>query len=297
MPSTLDARFKTIRLVLILTLVLNWGVAFLKIFYGWISDSTSIFADGLHSLTDGFSNIIGLFGVWIASQPVDDNHPYGHKKMETFATLGVALLIFLMAIELVKHAVSKLMGDGSLPQVEPASYLIMVVSMVVNTSVWIYEKRMGEKLSSDLLVADSGHSKSDLFVSTSVLISLVIVQMGFPTADAIVTLLIALLIGFEGIQIVRSGVGVLTDEKVFCEKEIKESLLKIPQVINTHKIRSRGRDDDVHVDLHLVVAPQMSIQESHDLEHSIQDKLKEEFPGVTDVKIHFEPARKDKIDE
>src|SRR3974390_306565 len=87
-----EERHRQIRWVLIYVLILNWGVAAAKLFYGWLTRSASITADGFHSFSDGSSNIIGLIGIWIASRPIDESHPYGHKKFETLTSIGISTL-------------------------------------------------------------------------------------------------------------------------------------------------------------------------------------------------------------
>lgn len=99
---------KKVRQVLICTLVLNIAVAAAKITYGYLTNSISMFSDGFHSLFDGTSNVIGLASIWIASQPPDKNHPYGHKKYETLSTIAIAVLIFIAGIEILKKSLSRI---------------------------------------------------------------------------------------------------------------------------------------------------------------------------------------------
>src|SRR3989304_9676068 len=100
-----EERYLKIRRVLIYILFLNWGVAAAKLFYGWVTRSASMTADGFHSFSDGSSNIIGLIGIWIASRPTDENHPYGHKKFETLTSVGISVLLFLVCFNVVREGI------------------------------------------------------------------------------------------------------------------------------------------------------------------------------------------------
>ena len=292
MEMNSNERYKQIRFVLILTMLLNWSVASAKTFFGWLTGFSSMFADGFHSFSDGFSNIICLVGIWAASKPVDEDHPYGHKKMESFATLGIAFLLMLLTVELLEHSYEKF-RSGNIPNVETASYIVMIISMIVNLIVYTYERIQGNKLQSDILLADSGHTKSDFFVSLSVLFTLVAVKLGYPVLDSIVTGIIALLIGYEGLKIVYESSKVLVDRKVIDEEKIKSFVNGMSKVESCHKIRTHGREDDTHMDLHVQVDPGMSVEESHDLSHQIDEKIRERFIGVSEVKVHLEPHRKE----
>lgn len=282
--------YSDIQKVLAIVLLLNWGVALAKVIFGLLSHSSSMTADGWHSFSDGASNIVGLTGVAFASRPRDEDHPYGHKKFETFFSLGIAFMLGLLCFELVQSGVSRLHTPGK-PDVSWVSFVVMLATMGVNIIVMKYEEAKGHQLRSDILLSDAKHTRADILTSMSVLVSLFAVQLGFPIMDAIVTLVIALFIAYAAYGIVADACKTLCDEAVIKDiSQVTEVVMGVPGVRFCHKIRSRGRSDDINLDLHVHLDPDLSVKRSHALSHEIERQLKQALPDVSDVIIHIEPA-------
>lgn len=281
-------RTKAIRQTLIYVLILNWLVAAAKIIFGFWIKSNSMTADGFHSFSDGSSNIVGLIGIWIAQQPIDKEHPYGHKKYETFYSLTIAILLFIVALGVI-HAGIERFKNPVIPDVNIYSFMVMLITIIINFIVMVYEYGVGKKLNSDILVSDSMHTRADIFTSFSVIIALVAVKMGFPLIDAVGSLLIAGFIGYAAFNILRQGSRVLCDTAVIDTLEIERIVKDIEGVKTCHKIRTRGRIDDIFIDLHVLVKDDMHMDRAHNLSSQIEDAIKKRFPGVTDVVVHLEP--------
>ncbi|MCU0651853.1 MAG: cation diffusion facilitator family transporter [Candidatus Omnitrophica bacterium] len=288
MEMNLQQHYSHIRKVLILVLVLNWAVAFAKIIYGLTSRCSSMAADGFHSLADGTSNIIGLIGIHFACQPRDEDHPYGHKKYETFFSLGIAALLFLVCFELIQEGIRRLIKPVT-PEINTASFIVMLLTLGVNFWVMNYERKKGTALRSDILVSDAMHTRADIFTSFSVIVTLVAIKLGFPLLDAIATLLIALFIAHAAFDIIKDSSRILCDTVVLEEKRITDIVLGVKGVRNCHKIRTRGRPDDIYVDLHVQVNPDMHVDNAHRISYAIEDAIKTGIPEVTDVVVHIEP--------
>ncbi|MCX5686743.1 MAG: cation diffusion facilitator family transporter, partial [Candidatus Omnitrophica bacterium] len=243
-------RFEEIKKILLVILVLNWAVALAKIIYGLITHFTSMTADGFHSLADGASNIIGLIGITLACRPADKEHPYGHKKYETLFSLGIAGMLFFVCYNLILKGV-KNFHTPAVPQVDAVSLVVMITTMLVNIFVMTYEYAQGKRLKSDILISDSMHTRADLFTSFSVIAAIFAIKMGYPILDPIVTMMIALFIAHAGYSIIRQGSNVLCDTIVVMDiKKIARICMAVDGVKSCHKIRTRGRIDDIHVDLH-----------------------------------------------
>lgn len=281
-------RYVSIRNVLWITLFLNWGVSFAKIFYGVLIKSLSITADGFHSLSDGASNIICLVGIYIASRPKDAEHPYGHKKYETFTSLVIAAVLFFVSFNLLKEVIARFIKPSA-PEITLSSFVVMIVTLAVNIFVMTYEYKRGKKLNSDILVTDSMHTRTDIYTSLSVIAALVAVKLGFPVFDLLTGVFISVMIAICGAHIVRESSYVLCDGSAVDSKKIAEIVRSVNGVKRCHKIRTRGRPDDVHVDLHVTVNNDMHVDVAHGLSHHIQDEVKKRMPGVTDVIVHVEP--------
>jgi cation diffusion facilitator family transporter len=281
--------YRKIKLILIWILALNWLVALAKILYGRYSRCASMTADGFHSLSDGASNIIGLIGITLASRPKDQDHPYGHRKYETLFSLAIAALLFFICFNLFKEGIRRLYNPV-IPQIDLKSFLVMIVTLCVNIWVMNYEYKKGRLLQSDILISDSLHTKADIFISSSVIFTLIAIKLGYPRLDPIITLVIALFIAATALKIARQSSNVLCDTAPIVDvKKIVDIVLSIKGVKTCHKIRSRGRPDDIHVDLHVQVSPDMHVDNAHKISYAIEEAIKKEIPEVTDVVVHIEP--------
>lgn len=286
-----NQHYTQIKRILIAILGLNWMVALAKIVYGLYTNCNSMTADGFHSLADGTSNIIGLIGIHIASKPRDINHPYGHKKYETFFTLGIAGLLLIISLNLIGKGINRFFKPV-VPRIDLTSFLVMLFTLAINLAVMNYEYKKGKLLQSDILISDSLHTKADIFISLSVIITLIAIKLGYPALDPIVTIIIALFIVVAAFEIIKHSSQVLCDTMVADTQKISDIVLGIKGVRTCHKIRTRGRPDDIHLDLHVQVNPDMHIDKAHGLSYAIEEAIKREIPQITDVVVHMEPKEK-----
>jgi len=278
-----------IRLVLMIVLALNWSVAIAKIIFGLGSRSTSMTADGFHSLSDGASNIIGLIGIHFASKAKDIDHPYGHKKYETFFSLGIAFLLFLVAIGIIHESLGRFNNAIAL-NITPASFIVMVITIMVNFIVMRYESKKGIELKSDILLSDSMHTRADIFTSVSVIMALIAIEMGFPLLDPVTSIIISVFIAYSGYKIVRQSSMILCDSAAIVDlKQIVDIVLSVEGVKTCHKIRTRGRPDDIYIDLHVQVDSEMHVGSAHKISYAIEDAIKKSLPQVVDIVVHIEP--------
>jgi cation diffusion facilitator family transporter len=282
------AHFSQVKRVLWQILGLNLVVAAAKIGVGVATGSISMIADGFHSTLDGSSNIIGLVGISIAARPPDESHPYGHQKYEAFATLGIGALLLIASWNVLRSAITRLI-EGGAPQVTGLSFGVMLGSILISWLVTRYEGRQGQKLNSTILLADAAHTRSDIFVSLSVLIGLVAVRLGWPWVDAVAALLIMGFIAHTGWKIIKQASDTLADSAVIDTRDVEKVTLSVEGVESCHKIRSRGADGATYLDLHIQVNGQLSLEEGHELGHEVQNRLQEKL-GVSDVIVHVEPA-------
>ena len=287
------SRLKQVRQVLLYTLVLNIIVALAKAIYGYSIDSISMLSDGFHSFSDGASNIVGLAGIWIASHPPDENHPYGHRKFENLATIAIAILIFGAGLEILRETFHRIQSPSHI-NVTWMSFVIMAGTLAVNFGVMSYETRKGRELKSDFLIADALHTRSDIYISLSVIISLIAVKAGYPIVDVIAALIIVFFIAKMGFLILKSATSVLTDEACIDPDEIKEVAKSVTGVMDCHGIRTRGNETFVNIDLHVQVDPELKIADAHEVTHTVENTLKKRFPEVIDVVIHTEPYKRGK---
>jgi cation diffusion facilitator family transporter len=283
-----DARTRDIRFILWVVLALNLLVASAKLLYGLMTDSLSIQADGFHSLLDGVSNVVGLIGLWLAAFPPDAAHPYGHKKYETLAAACIGGMLVVTCLYLLWNSYQHWLGTVH-PQVTATSFGIMVGTMLINVGVMWWERRKGEQLRSEILVADSRHTGSDILTSLSVLGGLAAVRMGYPLMDPLVAVAIAGVIAYTGMQVLWETSQSLTDVARLDPEAVRQVVLKNKQVVDCHEIRTRGLPDHIFVDLSVHVRASMSLTEAHEVAHQVEDSLKQQFEGVAEVIVHVEP--------
>jgi cation diffusion facilitator family transporter len=283
-----ESRFSEVRIVLLRVLFLNLAVALAKIIYGQISGSISILSDGLHSLTDGTSNVVALVALRLAKKPPDENHPYGHRKFETLAAGGIALFLLVVVVEVGQSAIMRLRSGGS-PTVTMTSFVIMLSTLAINIAVVRAERSAAKRLSSELLLADARHTQSDVLTSLAVLAALIGSASGYPILDPLAALVIVGFIGYAGFEIARDAARILSDEIVISEEDIRRVVDRVPDVLGCHHIRSRGSADHVFLDLHIWMDGTTPLTEAHAISHRVKDLLMERFPQIADAVIHIEP--------
>ena len=281
------SRARGIRRVLGAVLLLNVAVAVAKLVVGGWASSISMVADGFHSLTDGASNVIGLIGIRWASHPPDEDHPYGHWKVENLAALLIGGLLAMTAWEILQSCFDRLVGGGT-PEVTSLTFAVMLTTLAVNLAVSTYERRAARRWRSHLLAADAAHTRSDVYVSLGVIASLLAARYGYPWADVLAAVVITGVIGWTAFKILRDSAGQLTDVAAVSAAQVRELALTVPGVLGVHKVRSRRRPGGTHADLHVQVAPDLALDRAHVIGHNVAHLLEEEL-GLSDVVVHVEP--------
>ena len=282
-------RLDQIARVLGLILVLNLFVAIAKLAYGLRTGAIALTADGIHSLVDAMSNVVGLIGVAVARRPPDANHPYGHRKYETFGALAVAGLLFLSCWEIGRAAFDRLVHPRA-PEVPAAGFAVLLLTLAINVVVATVERREGRRLHSELLLSDAEHTQSDVFASLLVLASFIAGRLGWTWADAVAAVIIIVLILRAGLEILRGTLSTLSDERRIPPADVEREALAEPGVLEAHNVRSRGPLDDIHLDLHVLVDPALPIAHAHAIGHRVEARLRGRWQGLTDVIVHVEPA-------
>ena len=281
-------RLQDIRRILWWVLLLNVFVAAAKWIYGIITQSLGMQADGLHSFFDGLSNVIGLLGLWLASPRPDANHPYGHKKFETLAAGAIGGFLVMTCLYLLWKAYRSWTMNLD-PQVTAISFMIMLVTMSINIFVTKWERQKGKELKSDILMADSYHTASDVLTSLSVLAGLIAIQAGYPLVDPIVAVVVASVIAWTAIIVLKEVLSSLTDQIRLDPQDIRTAVMTIPGILNCHEIRTRGLSNHVFVDLSIHVEPTWSVEQAHVLATDVEAFLLTHFDSVEDVVVHIEP--------
>jgi len=291
----MDTSFREVKKVLWGILFINLMVAIAKIGVGNAIQSTSITADGLHSLSDGISNIVGLVGVWFAAKPVDKCHPYGHGKFETLAGLFISIILFGIGLKVVTNGINRIIYPV-VPDITLESLVVLIITLAINFFISTFEYLKGKKLGSQILISDSIHTRSDIYISLGVLFTILGIKLGLPfIIDPIISFIVAGLIFKGAYEIFKYNRDVLVDRAVVDEKKVKDIVLSFEQVRDIHKIRSRGSANVLYIDMHILIEPNMSVEKSHQLIHNIEDRIRESFQEDVQLIAHIEPFYEDEI--
>lgn len=281
--------YRKVKQILWIILLINLAVALLKILIGNFMGSTSMSADGFHSLSDGVSNIVGIIGIWLASKPVDEDHPYGHNKFEVITGFFIGIMLLYLGFKTGMDAVEKLNNPFS-PNITIVGIAMLVFTLILNVFVCLYEYKMGKKMNSYILISDSLHTRSDIFISIGVLLGLIGIKCGLPKIiDPIISLVISGFIFQTAYEIFKSTIDVLVDKAVVNTNDIREIISEFDEIKCCHDIRSRGSENSVHIDMHIHLDANTTVEVAHKLSHDIEDRIKEKINENAQVIIHIEP--------
>jgi len=277
-----------VRKVLIITLLLNLTVVAIKLVIGILAQSLSIISDALHSSADSFNNVVALFVIRIASAAPDEEHHFGHHKFETLGAFVIAGFLAVTAFEVASSAVKRILGwESSRVEVTAVTIGAMVLTIGVNILVWLYESRRARELGSSILLADSKHTLSDIFVSLSILVGLLMLWFRIANLDAVLALLVSCVIAYAAYQIFSATAPVLVDRSPFPRDYIAEVVRATPGVKSVHDIMSLGVPGNAFITMHLAVAPVIT-SDAHAVTEEVERRL-EKTLGPCHVTIHIEP--------
>lgn len=284
-----------VRKVLIITLLLNLFVMALKALVGSWTGSLSLIADALHSVTDSANNILGLVTTRFSSPQPDRDHPYGHQKFEAVAALGIAAFLGIACFEILQGAVNRIIHGGEPVEIAPSELWLLLIVLGINIFVAFYERSVGQRVGSSILIADAKHTMSDVWVTITVLAGLIGIWQGnvlnlpqLQWLDVVLAFPVALLVFRSGWSVIKDNLPWLVDEMAIAPEAIAAIALSVPGVINCHDIASRGLlGRQVFIEMHLIVDAD-DVETAHRITEGVEARLEEKFNPVR-VLIHVEP--------
>lgn len=289
-----DAVRRRYRDVLKVTLI---GSAFdlilgvVKIIGGILSTSTALIADGVHSLSDLFTDFIVIYAAKHSHREADEEHPYGHGRIETLATVGLGLALFAVAGGIAWDAVDSLFHPDHLWQPGVLALVIACLSIVVKEGLFHYSMRIARKYRSNMLKANAWHSRTDAISSVIVVIGIVGSMAGLDYLDAIAAVGVAIMIAKISWDLVWNSARELIDTGLEAERieAIRESILQVSGVKALHILRTRQMGGEALVDVHIQVSPTISVSEGHHISESVREQVIDEIDEVADVMVHIDP--------
>lgn len=287
----ISSNYKDVRKVLGIVLVFNVIVFVTKIVLGLAVNSQSIFSDGIHSISDGFNNVVGIIALSFAYQPADDNHPYGHRKIETILSLAIGVVLLMLGYNLFVSNINSF-NENSVLELDLYAIIVMLFTLAINIFVTKYELKKGKEYNSSFLISDAKHTLSDIYISLSIIISLVgIYFFNLPAYfDNIMSFFVIIFIFKAGFSIINDNYKILIDHQSVDPTEIKKIVNEFDDVYETHMIKSRGYEYESFVELHVLVDKDMTVLKAHELSHQIEDRINFELKRNINVITHIEPV-------
>lgn len=295
MNNVLKEREKDIKKVLLDILWINLFVAGLKMYLGYKFRYLSVASSALDSFFDSSSNILGLITITYAYKGADDKHHYGRYKYETLGSLLIAGFLIFSSVQMGVGLFDYLGNKQNRGVFSIIPILGILLSIVINYFVAVYEKKKGTQLSSSLLLADAQHTRGDFIMGFGVLSSILLSKFGFWMVDFGVGVIITLYVFYLAIRIVMDNIPHLLDTSPKIEKELFKSVESIPEIKNIHKFRARGNQNCMFVDFHLLLTNTLSLREAHEIGHKAEDLIRNLLKGYAhkvDVTVHIEPFEK-----
>jgi cation diffusion facilitator family transporter len=273
-------------------IIASFFLAAIKIFTGIVGNSYALIADGIESLTDIFTSSIVLTGLYFASKPADENHPYGHGKAEPFAGVAVSLGIFIAAMIIVVQSIHEIIT----PHHAPASFTLIVLVLVIVTKETLFRFviKVGTTVNSVAVKSDAWHHRSDAITSAAAFIGIsfaLIGGEGYESADDFAALFASVIIILNAYKIFKPALFELLDTAPPAKtvQKVRDTALKVENVMGIDKCFVRKMGFDYFVDIHVLVDANLPVHKGHEIAHKVKDELMKEYSNISDVLVHIEP--------
>ena len=279
------------RRVSIISGAVNLLLAIGKIIIGYAGYSQALITDGIHSLSDVISDGLVVFAAKASIQAPDEEHPYGHHRIETIAVIVIALVLLVVGISFLYPAITQLIHGTRFTQPSKFVLIMAVISALTNELLFHFCLRQGQKIQSSLLISNAWHNRSDALISLIVITSMIGGYIGWPFLDAVGAAIISSIIIYVAIKMLwKSGnelIDAATDPETI--QAIQENIEQTPGVIAVHNLRTRHHGHRIFVDVHVQVAPLISVSEGHYIADTAEQRIRQVVPAIQDVAIHIDP--------
>ncbi|WP_026278614.1 MULTISPECIES: cation diffusion facilitator family transporter [unclassified Thioalkalivibrio] len=284
-------RYRATRRVTVVGAVVNAFLALAQLLSGWLLNSQALIADGVHTLSDLITDGVVLFAAGKAAASPDHDHPYGHGRIETLATVVVGVFLALAGLGIAWAAGQRLVDTAAATGPAPAALAFAVLTLVAKEGLYQYTHRVAKRIGSRMLDANAWHHRTDAISSLFVLVGVGAAVAGFPWADALAALIVALFIlHIAGRLIVRSAAELIDtaldrDEVL----RIHHTIMEVPGVKDAHMLRTRRHGSDVVADVHIQVAPMISVSEGHRIADAVYWAVTQRHERLRDFTVHVDP--------
>jgi len=271
----------------------------IKISFGILGQSAALVADGIHSLTDLLSDLLVIIAVRLGSRKADNDHPYGHRRFETIATVILGVSLVAVGGGITWSVMQRMANPELLPVPNYLSLVIAAVSILINEGLYHYTKHIAKLTRSKLLMANAWHQRSDAMSSVVVMIGVGGVMLGYPLADAIAAIVVAIMVAKIGLDLIFDSIRELVDTSLppSLVAEIRSAIRAIDGVEGIHLLRSRQMGEDALIDAHIVVDSRITVSEGHTIGDVVRDELINQFDDVMDVLVHIDTENDESLFE
>ena len=279
-----------IKSITYLGMIINIALAVIKIVVGFFAASLALVADGIHSFSDLATDLAVLLGLRLGSKAPDQSHPYGHGRAETFSAVLIALILILVGGVMIYYATMAIARD----EVTSPKITVLVAAIVsIASKEWLYRatKKVAIKSHSAALYANAWHHRSDALSSVAVAIGFISLEFGFGHGDQVAAIAVGLMIIWVGIRVIGDSMHELTESAVDSDtvEHIKNIINDNSSIRQWHKLRSRMVGREVFLDLHILVAPELSIAAAHEISENLENALDEQISRPVNITVHIEP--------
>lgn len=284
-------RYQAIRRVTGVGAVINLLLTVIKIIIGVLGHSPALVADGIHSLSDLLTDVMVVWASKHGSKQADEDHPYGHGRIETIMTVALGLVLLLVAAGIVYDAVSRLFHPERLTLPGLLALTAAAVSIISKEALYHYTLRVARATRSSLLTANAWHHRSDAISSIVVFVGIAGTMAGLPYLDAIAAAGVGLMIGKIAWDLGWQAARELVDTALEGERveAIRDAIQAVDGVEKMHNLRTRSMGADALVDVHIQVSPRLSVSEGHHISERVRYRIKREVEEVRDVLVHIDP--------
>lgn len=290
---------KTIYRVTLVGSLCNAILVAFKSIAGFVGNSPAMVADAVHSLSDFITDIFVLLFVRISNKPQDTDHPYGHGKYETLATVLISLSLMFVGFVLMKDATLRIWDFAhgeALGQPRMIALAAAVISVLIKEMLYWYTVYYGKKFNSPAVVANAWHHRSDAFSSIATVVGIggaILLGEKWTVLDPIAAMLVSILIMKAGYELIRQSIGDLLDQSLPQEDKdiIFDIIGEFPEVENPHNLRTRHIGSRHSIEIHVRMDGSMTVLHSHEITKAIEARIREKLGSDTIVLIHVEPKK------
>ena len=285
-------RYQATRKVTLIGIVINILLSMVQLIGGVFTYSQALIADGLHTLSDLASDFVVLFASKLASKDADEDHPYGHERIETVATVVLGMALAGVAVGIALNALDRLIHFEKLLQPTSLAILLALLAIVAKEGLYQYTIHIANKIDSNLLRANAWHHRSDAI--SSLLVALGVAGsalLQIPWLDAVAAILVAIMIFYMGVRLILDSTMELVDTSVELNKvsKIKTFISQLEGVESLHSLRTRKMGSKVLADVHIQVNSYLTVSEGHYIAENVINKTTQNFPEMTDITVHIDP--------